>query len=98
MPPIIGTAMHCISSEPVPWLQRIGRSPAIVALYFLFSRRLGDVDRRARLLMAVFAPVAAAGRAFYDGLLGLGTGAFLVAARRACSAKTCAPLPRTPSS
>lgn len=51
-----------------------------VALYFLFSRRLGDVDRRARLPMAVFAPVAAAGIAFYDGLLGLGTGAFLVAA------------------
>jgi hypothetical protein len=23
MPPIIGTAMRCISSEPVPWLHRI---------------------------------------------------------------------------
>lgn len=51
-----------------------------VALFFLFSPRLGDADRRARVPMAFFAPVAAGGIAFYDGLLGLGTGAFLVAA------------------
>jgi uncharacterized membrane protein YfcA len=44
------------------------------------SPRLGDVDWRARVPMVVFAPVAAGGIAFYDGLLGLGTGAFLVAA------------------
>ncbi len=29
MPPIIGTAMYCMTSEPVPWLQKIGRSPAM---------------------------------------------------------------------
>ena len=51
-----------------------------VALYFLFSPRLGDEDGRSRVPMAVFAPVASGGIAFYDGLLGLGTGAFLVAA------------------
>ena len=51
-----------------------------VALYFLLSPRIGDLDRRGRVPVAVFAPVAAGGIAFYDGLLGLGTGAFLVAA------------------
>jgi uncharacterized protein len=51
-----------------------------VVLYFLLSPRIGDVDRQGRVPMAVFAPVAAGGIAFYDGLLGLGTGAFLVAA------------------
>lgn len=51
-----------------------------VALYFLLSPRLGDADRRARVPMALFAPVAAGGIAIYDGLFGIGTGAFLVAA------------------
>jgi len=50
-----------------------------VALYFLLSPRLGDADQRQRLPMAFFAPLVAGGIAFYDGLLGLGTGAFLVA-------------------
>ena len=31
MPPIIGTAMRCMISDPVPWLQRIGRRPAMMA-------------------------------------------------------------------
>ena len=31
MPPIIGTAMRCITSAPVPWLHMIGRSPAMMA-------------------------------------------------------------------
>ena len=31
MPPIIGTAMRCITSEPAPWLHRIGNSPAMMA-------------------------------------------------------------------
>ena len=31
MPPIIGTAMRCITSAPVPWLHRIGKSPAMMA-------------------------------------------------------------------
>ena len=50
-----------------------------VAVYFLLSPGLGDMDRQRRLPMILFAPVAG-GIAFYDGLLGLGTGAFLVAA------------------
>ena len=31
MPPIIGTAMRCITSEPVPLLHMIGNSPAMIA-------------------------------------------------------------------
>jgi uncharacterized membrane protein YfcA len=52
-----------------------------VALYFLFARRLNTpVDRPPLVRMPIFAPLIAGGIAFYDGLLGLGTGAFLVAA------------------
>ena len=31
MPPIIGTAMRCITSAPVPWLHMMGSSPAMMA-------------------------------------------------------------------
>ena len=31
LPLIIGTAMRCITSEPVPVLQRMGRSPVMIA-------------------------------------------------------------------
>ncbi len=31
MPPIIGTAMRCMISEPVPVLHMIGNSPAMMA-------------------------------------------------------------------
>ena len=31
MPPIIGTAMRCITSAPVPWLHMIGSRPAMMA-------------------------------------------------------------------
>lgn len=31
IPPIVGTAMRCIASEPEPVLYRIGNSPAIIA-------------------------------------------------------------------
>ena len=31
IPPIIGTAMRCITSEPVPLLHMIGNSPAMMA-------------------------------------------------------------------
>ena len=40
-----------------------------VAVYFHLSPGLGDVDQRARVPMALFAPVAAGRIAFYDGLL-----------------------------
>lgn len=52
-----------------------------VALYFLLAPRISAAeDRLPRVTMAVFGPFVAGGVAFYDGLLGLGTGAFLVAA------------------
>ena len=31
MPPIIGTAMRCITSDPAPVLHRIGSNPAMIA-------------------------------------------------------------------
>jgi hypothetical protein len=31
MPPIIGTAMRCITSAPVPWAHMIGSNPAMMA-------------------------------------------------------------------
>ena len=31
MPPIIGTAIRCMISEPVPLLHKIGSSPAMMA-------------------------------------------------------------------
>src|SRR5216684_5750479 len=31
MPPIIGTAMRCITSAPVPWFHMIGSRPAMMA-------------------------------------------------------------------
>jgi uncharacterized membrane protein YfcA len=52
-----------------------------VALYFAFARQLNaPVDRPPLVRMPLFAPLIAGGIAVYDGLLGLGTGAFLVAA------------------
>ena len=31
IPPVIGTAMRCMTSEPVPWLHKIGSKPAMMA-------------------------------------------------------------------
>jgi hypothetical protein len=31
IPPIMGTAIRCITSAPVPWLHMIGKSPAMMA-------------------------------------------------------------------
>ena len=31
IPPIIGTAMRCMTSEPVPWLHMMGSRPAMMA-------------------------------------------------------------------
>ncbi len=50
-----------------------------VALYFLFSPKLTDDDRQARLEWTVFLPVMGAVIGFYDGLLGPGTGSFMTA-------------------
>ncbi len=38
MPPIIGTAMRWITSDPVPVLQRIGSRPATIAHTVILGR------------------------------------------------------------
>jgi uncharacterized protein len=48
-----------------------------IAFYFLFSPRLSDADRHARLDWTAFVPVMGAIIGFYDGLFGPGTGSFL---------------------
>jgi uncharacterized protein len=49
----------------------------LIALYFMFAPRLTDTDSRARLSLALFAPVMGGAIGFYDGLFGPGTGSFL---------------------
>ena len=39
MPPIIGTAMRCMTSEPVPVLHRIGSRPAMIAVTVIILGR-----------------------------------------------------------
>jgi len=39
MPPIIGTAMRCITSDPVPSFHRIGNSPAVIAVTVIILGR-----------------------------------------------------------
>ena len=53
---------------------------ALFALYFLFSRQVGDADARQRVSTAVFAVSAGFGLGFYDGFFGPGTGSFFTAA------------------
>lgn len=47
-----------------------------VALYFAFRRGLNDEDRAQRLTPSAFNATAVPGLAFYDGVLGPGTGSF----------------------
>lgn len=49
-----------------------------VALFFLFWRDLGDTGRSPRLPLAVFAVTLVPAVAFYDGLVGPGTGSFFM--------------------
>jgi uncharacterized membrane protein YfcA len=52
-----------------------------VSLYFIFMKPTRATSGRPPLVtMKFFAPVVAGGVAFYDGLLGMGTGAFFVVA------------------
>ena len=39
IPPIMGTAMRCMTSEPVPALHMIGSSPAIIAITVIILGR-----------------------------------------------------------
>jgi uncharacterized membrane protein YfcA len=46
----------------------------VVALYFLLSPKLGDVERHSRLRWDIFVPVMGAIIGFYDGFFGPGAG------------------------
>lgn len=49
-----------------------------VALFFLLKRDLGDADRTVRMRPALFGATVVPAVAFYDGLLGPGTGSFFM--------------------
>ncbi len=51
MPPTIGAAMRFIRSAPVPWLQRIGSSPAMIAVTVII---LGRTRMTAPSMMASY--------------------------------------------
>lgn len=53
---------------------------ALFALYFLFSRQVGDADAKQRVSISVFAAIAGFSLGFYDGFFGPGTGSFFTAA------------------
>lgn len=55
-------------SKYIPWL--IGA----VALYFLFSPRIGDLDKKQRIQFGVFAILIATSVGFYDGFFGPASG------------------------
>ncbi|BCJ90784.1 UPF0721 transmembrane protein [Terrihabitans soli] len=48
----------------------------VIALYFLLSPRLGDVEAEPRLKEGVFASTVVPAIGFYDGAIGPGTGSF----------------------
>lgn len=50
------------------------------AVYFLFSPRVGDVDRHRRIGLRLFAVLIGGGIGFYDGFFGPGTGSFFALA------------------
>lgn len=47
-----------------------------IAVYFLFSPRVGDVEAKARLSVPAFSLTIGLGIGFYDGFFGPGTGSF----------------------
>jgi len=53
---------------------------ALFALYFLFSRQVGDADSKQRISLSAFAAIAGFSLGFYDGFFGPGTGSFFTAA------------------
>jgi len=40
MPPIIGTAIRCMTSAPLPWFHMIGSSPAMIAATVIIFGRM----------------------------------------------------------
>ena len=57
-------------TKNIPWL--IGA----VAIYFLFSPRIGDLDKRQRIKTGLFAILVASLLGFYDGFFGPASGSF----------------------
>lgn len=51
-----------------------------IALYFMFSKKVGDLDRDRKISHSLFAFVFAAAIGFYDGFFGPGTGTFFALA------------------
>jgi uncharacterized membrane protein YfcA len=67
----------CVSLLPVAHLKAaLPILLILLALYFLLSPRLGDVDAEPRLSQPVFTATAVPAIGFYDGLFGPGTGSF----------------------
>ncbi|MBI1190818.1 MAG: TSUP family transporter [Tepidisphaera sp.] len=54
----------------IPWLL------IAIALYMLFAKRVGEVQRRQRLTLPAFAAAAAFSIGFFDGFFGPGAGTF----------------------
>ncbi|MBS9783100.1 MAG: TSUP family transporter [Pasteurella sp.] len=52
----------------------------IIAIYFLFSPKLGNEDSKQRIGLTLFGFTVAVGLGFYDGLFGPATGSFLTLA------------------
>ncbi|KEA64775.1 putative membrane protein YfcA [Marinobacterium lacunae] len=52
----------------------------LIAIYFAFSPRIGDLDRERRISTALFTGAIASGIGFYDGFFGPGTGTFFTLA------------------
>ncbi|WP_428033250.1 TSUP family transporter [Amphritea sp.] len=52
----------------------------IIALYFMFSKRIGDLDRDRKISHALFAFLFTSAIGFYDGFFGPGTGTFFALA------------------
>ncbi|WP_432472628.1 TSUP family transporter [Amphritea sp. HPY] len=52
----------------------------LIALYFMFSKRMGDEDRERKISYPLFAFVFTAAIGFYDGFFGPGTGTFFALA------------------
>lgn len=61
-------------NDVMPWLL------VAVALYFLLSPRVGDLDAHKRMDERLFALVFGLGLGFYDGFFGPGTGSFFAIA------------------
>lgn len=80
---LIGGALGAVAVNVVPRGALQAVMPIfliVIALFFIFSKRVSDDDADARLSPMVFSFTAALGLGFYDGVFGPGTGSFLMLA------------------